>query len=339
MKLFRSLLILSFVMLTASVLFIGGCGQSSTETASSPEPKKDGERVIAVVPKGTAHVFWQSVHAGAKTAAKELGVTVSWNGPQTETQKEMQISIVEDFIIQKVDGIVLAPQDANAMVGVVEKAARQGIPTAIFDSGIETEKYLSFVATDNYKGGVAAAHELAKRLNNKGTVIIIRVDPGSASTNQREKGFEDTLKESYPDIEVVGAQYGYSDREKSRAVTEDLLSANPDVDAIFGPNESSTFGALLALQARGLTGKKVFVGFDSSDELVKAMEEGEIHALVLQDPFKMGYESVKAIVEHLNGNNVERRIDTGVYVVTKDNMNEPANKLLLTPDLSILAEG
>lgn len=325
--------------LIALSILLGGCGQSGNETVSTPQPPEDSKRVIAVVPKGTAHVFWQSVHAGAKTAAKELDVEIDWNGPQTETMKEMQISIVEDFIVRKVSGIVLAPQDENAMVGPVEKAARGGIPTAIFDSGINTEQYLSFVATDNYKGGVAAAHELAKRLNNKGSVIIIKVDPGSASTNDREKGFEDTLKESYPDIQVAGAQYGYSDREKSRAVTEDLLSAHPDVDAIFGPNESSTFGALLALQARGLAGKKIFVGFDSSAELTKALEDGEIHALVLQDPFKMGYEGVKAIVQHLDGKPVERRIDTGVYVVTKENMNEPANQLLLSPDLSILAEG
>lgn len=335
----RTLFLLSIVCLSTSILFTGGCGQSESNTSSTPEPKADGERVIAVVPKGTAHEFWQAVHAGAKTAGKELDVIVEWNGPQTETQKEMQISIIEDFIVRKVDGIVLAPQDENAMVGAVEKAARQGIPTAIFDSGIQTEKYLSFVATDNYKGGVAAAHELAKRLNNKGTVIITRVDPGSASTNEREKGFEDTLKESYPDIEVVGAQYGYSDKEKSRAVTEDLLSAHPDVDAVYGPNESSTFGALLALQARGLAGKKIFVGFDSSPDLNKALENGEIHALVLQDPFKMGYEGVKAVVEHLDGKPVERRIDTGVYVVTKENMTEESNQLLLSPDLSILTEG
>lgn len=335
-QLFRSFIsILSISMF----IFAVGCGRQGAQQSAAPEPEDDGITTIAVVPKGTAHVFWQSVHAGALTAGKEFDVEIAWNGPQTETMKNMQISIVKDFIVREVDGILLAPQDENAMVGVVEQAAREGIPTAIFDSGIATEKYLSFVATDNYQGGVKAAHELAKRLNNKGSVIIIRVDPGSASTNDREQGFEDTLKSEYPEIEVVGAQYGYSDREKSRAVTEDLLSAHPDVDAVFGPNESSTFGALLALQARDLAGKKVFVGFDSSDELVNALENGEIHALVLQNPFKMGYEGVKVLVEHLNGNPVERRIDTGVYVVTKENMNEPNIQDLLSPDLSILSEG
>lgn len=335
--LFNRQSILAAVLLVC--LGFSGCGGGDRSDSPQPEGQDDGARTIAVIPKGTAHVFWQSVHAGAKTAAHELGVNIIWNGPPTETQKEAQISIVEDFIVRDVDGMVLAPIDENALVPVVEKAARRGIPTAIFDSGIQTEKYLTFVATDNYQGGVAAAHELAKRLNNKGSVIIIRVDPGSASTNDREKGFEDTLKESYPEIQVVGGQYGYSDRDKSRAVTEDLLSAHPDVDAVFGPNESSTYGALLALQARNLTGKKIFIGFDSSDELVKALADGEIHALILQNPFRMGYDGVKSIVAHLDGQPVERRVDTGVYTITQENMNDPEMKKLLSPDLSILSEG
>lgn len=315
----------------ALAIFTFGCSQ---------QPRDPNQPLtVAVIPKGTAHVFWQSVHAGAKTAGKELGVEIAWMGPQSETMKDQQISIVEDFITQRVDGIVLAPQDQNALVPVVEKVAMAGIPCAIFDSGIETEQYLSFVATDNYQGGVKAAHELARLLDGEGTCIIVRVDPGSESTNQREKGFEDTIAAEYPNVKIIDSQYGYSDREKSRAVTEDMLTAHPDVDAVFGPNESSTFGALLALQARQLAGKKVFVGFDSSDELVEALKRNEINALILQNPFNMGYQGVTAVVKHLRGEEVPKRIDTGVYLITPDNMNEPENQNLLTPDLSILSEG
>ncbi|MDP8244574.1 MAG: substrate-binding domain-containing protein [Candidatus Hinthialibacter antarcticus] len=327
----------STLILFASIAIIGSiffaaCGPQSADVQS------DGKITIAVIPKGTAHIFWQSVYAGALTAAKEFDVEISWMGPQSETMKEQQISIVEDFITKRVDGMVLAPQSQDALVPVVEKVALAKIPCAIFDSGINTEQYLTFVATDNYSGGVKAAHEMARLLNNKGTCIIVRVDPGSESTNQREKGFEDTLAENYPDIKIIDAQYGYSDREKSRAVTEDMLTAHPDVDAIYGPNESSTFGALLALQARQLAGKKVFVGFDSSDELIDALQKKEIQALILQNPFNMGYQGVKAVVQHLNGEEVDKRIDTGVYLITPDNMNDPDNKLLLKPDLSILSE-
>ncbi|MDX9754542.1 MAG: substrate-binding domain-containing protein [bacterium] len=317
----------------ALVLVLGGCGSKeatdSTQTAT---------REIAVVPKGTSHIFWQAVHAGAVTAGKEFGAKILWQGPQTETMKEQQASIVRDFLVRGVDGIVLAPQDKDALVDVVKEVAIDGIPLAIFDSGIETDEYVSFVATDNYKGGVEAARLMAQLMNNKGTCIIVKVDPGSASTIAREQGFEETLAKEFPEIQILGSQYGYSDREKSRAAAEDLLSRFPDVDAIYGPNESSTAGALLALQARQLDGKKIFVGFDSSEELVKALRDGGINGLILQNPFNMGYQGVKAIIDHLEGKEVPKQIDTGVYVITPDTMNTPENQKLLTPDLSILSE-
>ncbi|MGI6455991.1 MAG: substrate-binding domain-containing protein [bacterium] len=348
----RNLLVMFLIPMMALLLTAGcsGGGEAEhpgAESGGQTTASKNGQRtasqeeavpLIAVVPKGVVHIFWQSVHAGALTAAKELGVNIAWNGPQTETQKDKQISIVEDFIVSDVDGIVLAPQDQDVLVGVVERAAAEEIPVVIFDSGINTDQYVSFVATDNFQGGVKAAQEMGRLLNGKGTVIITRVDPASESTNQREKGFEETLAQEFPDIQIIDSQYGYSDAERSRQATEDMLTAHPDVDAIFGPNESSTFGALLALQARGEAGKKIFVGFDSSPELVEALGNHEIHALVLQNPFNMGYQSVQAMVQYLNGESVEKRIDTGVYVITPENMNESENQKLLSPDLSILQE-
>lgn len=319
------------------LLILVGCTQQGTDTADGQST--ENQTVIAVVPKGVAHIFWQSVHAGALTAGKEFGVQIEWKGPPTETQKDEQRNIVEDFVVKQVDGIVLAPQDENALVPAVEKVAQAKIPCVIFDSGINSDKFVSFVATDNYKGGVMAANEMGRLLNGKGTVIITRCDPGSDSTNKREQGFEDTIADKFPDIKIVDSKYGNSDREESRSVTEDMLSAHPDVDAIFASNESSTTGALLALQSRGVAGKKIFVGFDSSDDLIKAMSNKEINALVLQNPFKMGYLGVKAIVDHLAGRQVEKRIDTGVYLITPKNMDEPQNKELLNPDLSILEEG
>ena len=309
-----------------------GCAKS--------EPKKAaGQRVIAVIPKGTAHIFWQSVHAGALKAGKEFGVKIEWNGPQTETMKDQQIAITQDFVSRKVDGIVLAPQDQNALVQVVEQVAAARIPCVIFDSGINTEKYVSFVATDNYKGGVKAGEEMGRLLKGKGTVIITRCDPGSDSTNQREKGFEDTIKSKFPEVKIIDSQYGNSDKEKSRAITEDMLTAHPDVDAVFASNESSTHGALMALRGQNYAGKKIFVGFDSSPDLLDGLNKKEIQALVLQNPVNMGYQSVKAAVGFLDGVNVEKRIDTGVYLITPENANTPENQQLINPDLSILKEG
>lgn len=323
---------LALIMITAC----GGGDVENTETSGTSATKATGKLRIAVIPKGTAHLFWQSVHTGALKAAKELGVEIVWNGPQTETQKEQQIAIVENFITSGVDGIVLAPQDQNALVGVVNRAADSNIPVVIFDSGINTENYVSFVATDNFLGGVKAAEEMGRILQGHGTIIVTKVDPGSDSTAQREKGFEETIKDKFPGLQIIAAQYGYSDNEKSRQVTEDMLSAHPEVNAVYGPNESSTFGALLALRARNLAGEKVFVGFDSSPEFIKALANNEINALIVQNPVNMGYQAVKAVVAHINGETVERRIDTGSYIITPENMNEPENKELLSPDLSIL---
>lgn len=299
------------------------------------EGKHEGER-IAVVPKGTSNVFWQTVHAGALTAANELGVRALWTGPSVETDKERQVAIVDDFIAQSVDGIVLAPQDADAMVPAVNRVALAKIPLVIMDSGINSNKFVSYVATDNYGGGVEGARELARWLNQTGKVVILGNDPGGESTNAREKGFDDTIKKAFPEMEIIGFQYHYNDREKARAVMEDFLVRNPDIDGVFCSNESSTLGALMAMRAAQVTDKIKFVGFDSSPELVESLNEGDINAIVHQDPFRIGYDGVKTMVRHLRGEDVEKRVETGVYVVTKENMSQPDISRLLHPDLDIL---
>ncbi len=328
------------ILVFTGIVFTGGCSkhESGTTPDSSVTDTTTSKRTIAVIPKGTAHIFWQSVHAGALAAGKEFGVEIAWNGPQTETMKDQQIAITQDFITRKVDGIVLAPQDQNALVSVVEQVASARIPCVIFDSGINTDQYVSFVATDNYKGGVEAGKELGRLLKGKGTCIITKCDAGSESTNQREKGFEDTLAEEFPEIQILAFQYSDSNKDKARAVTEDMLTANPAVDAIFASNESTTHGALMALRSLNLAGKKTFVGFDSSPDLMDGLNQGEIQALVIQNPYNMGYQSVKAAVNYLDGMEVEKRIDTGVYLITPENVNQPEMQKLLNPDLSILNE-
>ncbi len=305
-------------------------------SCSNQDASESQRTVIAVIPKSTAHVYYQAVHAGALTAANKYDVDIEWMGPPLETMKAQQISIVEDFVTKRVDGIALAPQDSNALASVVDRVAMAKIPCVIFDSGVNTEGYISYIATDNYAGGVKAAHEMARRLDNKGTCLVVGAHPGSESNTQRERGFEETITKDYPDIKIIDKQYGYSDREKSRAVTEDMLTAHPDVDAIFGPNEPCIYGALLAVQARQFAGKKILIGFDASSDLIEALKNDEVHALVLQNPFYMGYRSVETLVQHLNGETVEKRIDTGAAVATKETMDDAEIHSLLHPDVSIL---
>ncbi|MHC4388988.1 MAG: ABC transporter substrate-binding protein [Planctomycetota bacterium] len=299
----------------------------------------DGKVRIAVIPKGTTHVFWKSIHAGAVKAGQELDVEVIWKGPLKEDDRESQIRVMEDFTTRGVSGIVLAPLDDTALRRPVTDAVRAGIPVVIIDSGLKSEDYTSFVATDNYIGGRKGGEHLAKILGGKGKVIMLRYQEGSASTMNREQGFLDVLKEKYPQIEVVSAnQYGGATTESAYTASENLLAplrkggGRLIIDGIFCPNESTAFAMLRALQDSGLAGKVKYVGFDSSERLVQGLEKGEIHGLVLQDPINMGYMGVKTMVAHLRGQEVEKRIDTGSMVATPENMNDPQIKNLLEPD-------
>ena len=286
------------------------------------------QRRIAVIPKGTTHIFWQSVRAGAEKAGKETGVKIFWNGPKLETDREEQIQIIEDFIVQKVSGIVLAPLDRKALVPSVVKMFENNIPCVIIDSGIDTGKIVSFAATDNYKGGVLAARRMGEILNGKGKVIVVRYVPNSASTTDRENGFIDTIKKEFPGIEIVDEQYGMATVETALQATEDMLTKNTELDGLFACNAPTAVGAMQALQSQGRKEIKM-VGFDAEDALVNGLKSGVIDSLVVQNPYKMGYIGVKTIVDKLDGKEVPKHIDTGVELVTRERLEEPDIKELL----------
>lgn len=317
-----------------AALVLGGCGSGGSSSAGGGEEKKLS---LAVIPKGTTHEFWKAVHAGAKKAADELGVDIIWKGPQKENDLEQQIQVVEDFVAKGVDGIVLAPLDSKGLVGAVQDAVNGGVPVLIFDSDLDGGDTVSFVATDNFKGGQIAGDAMAKALGENGKVVVLRYAEGSASTHQREEGFLDAIKK-FPGIEVVSSnQYAGPTTETAQKAGENLLApfGKPDgslsIDGIFCPNESSTFGMLRVLQENGWAGKVRFYGFDSSDKLIEGLKSGEIHGLVLQNPFNMGYLAVKTLVAKLRGESVEKRIDTGAALATKENMNEKEIADLLSP--------
>ncbi len=324
---------LTLLAAAISLLAFGGCDKKETSSAAA-----SGKTIIAVIPKGTMHEFWKSIHAGAVKASREFGVEIIWKGPQKEDNRDDQIKVVEDFIIRGVSGIVLAPLDDTALRAPVTDAVRGGIPVVIIDSDLKSRDYVSFVATDNFQGGRMAAERLGALLNGKGKVVMLRYQEGSASTTNREKGFMEAIAR-FKDIEVVSSnQYAGATTDTAQRASENLLEPlrtadGLKIDGIFCPNESSTAGMLRALQDAKLAGKVRFVGFDSSSKLVAALKAGEIHGLVLQDPLRMGYLGVKTMVEHLRGKKVERLIDTGARMVTKENMDQPGIKDLLQPDL------
>lgn len=307
---------------------------------SANEPGARRKLTIAVIPKGTTHEFWKSIHAGSIKAARELSspeaeVELIWKGPLREDDREQQIQVVEGFSSQGVNGIVLAPLDNRALVRPVEEAKRAGVPTVIIDSALESDQIASFVATDNRKGGRLAAERMGQLLNGKGRVLLLRYQEGSASTQDREDGFVEELKAKHPDIELISSdQYAGATRDMAKRASENLLNRFGDeVQGIFTPNESSTAGMLLALQDIGKAGKVTFIGFDSSETFTAAMRNKQLHGIVVQSPFNMGYLGVRTMVEHLQGKGIEKRIDTGVTMVTLDNLDVAEIQTLLHPPI------
>ncbi len=314
-----------------SVVLVLGCGDQAAPPTASGGGDADGAKyTIAVIPKGTTHDFWLTVKAGAEDAARALNAEIYWKGPDKETEVVKQLNIIEDFITMEVDAMVMAACDESAMVDVVKRAKDAGIPVVTIDSGVKSEDPVSFVATDNVAGARAAGQELARLIGGTGEVGLIPFVKGAATSEMREQGFKDAIA-GFPNIKLVATLYSDSDAAKGMNVTQDMITANPNLAGIFAANEGGAIGAAQALRADGKAGEIKLVAFDASDEEIAALKEGVIQALVVQNPYKMGYEGVKAAVDHLEGRPVEKRIDTGVTVVTMDNFDEPEIQKVLYP--------
>lgn len=315
-------------------------GASGTSAEAGANTTGKGARLrIAVVPKGTTHEFWKSVHAGAVKASRELDVDIVWKGPLKEDDLKAQVDVVSSFVAQGVSGIVLAPLNDTALKAPVHAAAQAKIPVVVFDSDLAGDEHVSFVATDNVAAGRLAGDYMAKTLGDKGgKLVVLRYQEGSASTANREKGFLEAVK-GKPNLVVASDnQYGGATTETAFQKSESLLLAQKAEDGriagVFTPNESTTFGMLQALRKSGVAKKVKFVGFDASDKLVGALREGDIDALVVQNPFNMGYLAVRTMVSHLRGEKVDKRVDTGARVVTKPDLDDPAVKEIIQPDLA-----
>jgi len=293
--------------------------------------KRRKQHVVAVIAQGRSHLFWQSVHAGAAAAARSLGVEIFWNAPASETDYSGQLQIVETMITRRVDAIAVSPIDRKAMVGVVEKAFRAGIPVIIFDTGVETQKYTARVATDNYGAGRLAAARMAKILGGKGKVLMVACQPGSTSTLAREQGFEDGLKEASPGIQIVDKRFGMSDFAKSLAVAENMLTAQPDANGMFASNETGTVGAVQAIKGR--QSKIKLVGFDFSPALLDDLKAGIIDSLVVQNPWKMGFDAVSLAVQKIRGGVPPKENNLAARLVTRENVNDPDIQAQLNPKL------
>jgi len=306
------------------ILFIFGCGQKN----GSQIPAKTNLPQILVAPKGLVHSFWVTVKAGADSAGKEFGAEIIWKGPSLETDISGQISILEDYINKNVAAIVLAACDAKGLIGTVQKAIDRKIPVVTIDSGIDADLALSHVATNNIAAAEKAADVLAGLIGQKGEVACIPFVPGAATSIMRENGFLAGIKK-YPEIQVAAIHYSQSEVSVGMAVTEDILTAHPGIKGIFAANEAGTIGVVQGLKSRNKSGEVKVVGFDAAKNEILALKEGVVDALIVQDPFKMGYLGVKMAMHALRGEPVEKQVDTGVYVVTRENLDSPEIRKLL----------
>lgn len=286
---------------------------------------------IAVIPKASADIFWQSVHAGAVKGAQENDVTMLWDGPPNETDIAGEMQIMETMINRQVDAIAVAPSDRTSFKIVVDRAAAAHIPVVIYDSGVDTNKYVSFVATDNYAGGEIGADRMGQILGNKGKIVMIKTTPGGASTTAREDGFRHELQTKFPGIQILDERFGMASIAQSLTVAENMLTAHPDLNGIFCSNESGTEGAAQALKAR--SSKIKLVGFDSSPLLIDELKAGIIDSLVVQDPFRMGETAVNEAVKAVNREKTPKEIALPPRLVSLANLNNPDVQAQLYPDL------
>lgn len=291
------------------------------------------EREIAVIPKSTASVFWQSVQAGAIAAGQENHLKIIWSGAPLETDYSRQIQILDSMVARHVDGIAVAASERNALNSSLERAAAANIPVVIFDSGVDSPNYLTFISTNNLEAGKSGGRALGQLLKGRGSVAEIMHAPGSFSTMDRERGFEDVMALEFPGIHIVAKQFSSGDREKAMNVTENILTANPGLDGLFASSEPSSVGAAQALKSRGLAGKVRLVAFDSSQGLIDDLQNRTIDALVAQDPFKLGHDAVMLLWEKLNGKTPPKQVDLSARVITKSDLARPEIHALLYPDI------
>jgi ribose transport system substrate-binding protein len=303
------------------------------EQSEAPQTAANTQLTIVVIPKGTTHSYWNSVHAGADQAGKDLGVKIIFKGPLLEDDRAGQISLVEQFASGDANGIVLAPLDDTALLPSVQSAMQKKMPVVIFDSALKGDvgkDFVCYVGTDNKAAGKIGGTELARLLGGKGKYVLLRYAVGSASTQQREDGFLSAMAENPDMVPLVKDRYGGATVDQAQAASLNLLAEIKQADGIFCPNESTTQGMLNTLEQNNLVGKIHFVGFDTNPELIEALKKGEIDALVSQNPMKMGYEGVKACVDYINGVAQQPVTDSGAQLITRDNLNTPEVQKLLS---------
>lgn len=318
-------------VLGAAALAMSACGGGGA--AKSAGGSGDGD-LVAVIAKGYASPFWAAVKAGAEDAGKQAGVKVDFRGPDTETDVNKQVDQMNQMLAQNPKALVFAALDSKAQAGDLQKWADKKIPVIAFDSGVTgSDIPITTVSTDNKAAAAEAAKHIAEKLGKKGKVALICHSQTSQTGIDRRDGFKEWIEKNAPEIKIADIQYNDSDQNKAQQQADTILTANPDLNAFFATDDDGAVAAANVVKQKGKTGKVLVAGFDSGKDQMDKIKSGEIFGSVTQNPYKIGFEAVKAAVEVIKGKkkpaDFEKFTDSGFYWYNKDNMNDPDIKKAL----------
>ena len=324
----------SFVIVSALVvvaMLLGACAPAAQPTAApaAAQPAAAEGIYIPVISKGFQHQFWQAVKQGAETAAKDLNVQITFEGPESESQVDKKLEMVEAALAKNPKCLALAALDSKALVPQLEKAKAANIPVVGFDSGVDSDIPVATASTDNIAAAGYAADKMAELIGGAGKVAVIVHDQTSGTGIGRRDGFVNRIKEKYPNIEIVDIQYGGGDHAKSTDLAKAIIQANPDLKGFFGANEGSAVGVVNAVKELNMAGKLVVIGYDAGKIQKDAVRSGLMNGAITQDPVGIGYKAVEACVKAIKGESVSKNIDTGFKWWDKTNVDAEEMKMLL----------
>jgi ribose transport system substrate-binding protein len=322
-------------VVAAAALLIAACSNSgsSSAPASAAAPSTAGGgatgKYIPIVSKGFQHQFWQAVKKGAEGKAAELGVTVNFEGPENESQVDKQMEMLQAELDKHPAAVCFAALDSKAATPLLQKFKDQNIPVIGFDSGVDSDIPVTTAATDNIKAAATAADKLGEALGGKGKVGVVVHDQTSRTGIDRRDGFINEMKAKYPDIQIIGPQYGGGDQLKSTDLAKAMIQANPDITGFFGANEGSAIGVINAVKELKKEGAIKVVGYDSGKAQIDAINSGLMFGAITQNPVGIGEQCVDAAVKAIAGETLPKTIDTGFYWYDKTNINDPQIQAVL----------
>lgn len=303
------------------VLVLSACSDHTNNADGKDSEDKDKTHV-AIISKGFQHQFWQAVKEGAELAAVELNVEITFEGPENESQVDKQMEMFRSALDRNPDAVGFAALDSQAALPLLEETVERDIPVIAFDSGVDSEIPKTTASTDNYKAAALAAEKMAEHIEESGKVALIVHDQTSLTGVQRRDGFKETIESDYPDIEIVDIQYGGGDHLESTDLAKAIMQAHPDLAGIYGANEGSAVGVVNAVREMSKEGEITVIGFDSGKQQIDAIKDGVMAGAITQNPVGIGYETVKAAVEALEGKELPDVIDTGFFWYDTDNIDD-----------------